>query len=254
MWVLAAMFSMQLVQGKQQADQLKTQNKTAKLNAKIQDQLTQASNSVAAAQGALQRFKQSSANQQILQNAANYNEALGKNLTRLQDQSTQGTFNTRVQAAERTGQLVAAASSAGIGGSTIDQLNQVIRGQAARAVQVNERNRDYATSDALERMKQVTSAGILGQQDITFIDRVTQVQHPENQVEVPSLAQIAGQAALSTFANKAGMDALGQFGSTFFKSTPQTPQISAEGFNPAPGTINSQSTGFFNVANMFGQE
>lgn len=257
MWVLAAMFAVQLLQGKQQADQLKTQNKTAKLNAKIQDQLQEASNSVAAAQGALLRFKQSVGNQQILKNAADYNEALGKNLTRLQDQSTQGSFNTRIQAAERTGALVAAASAAGVGGSTITQLNQVLEGQKARALQAQERNRDLATNDALEKMKQVTAAGILGQQDYTYIDRVTQVKHPENQQEVPSLAQQVGTAAIKTFGNQAGMDALGQFGSTFFAAKPAPVQLDAGiqtgAYNTAPGAVNGADS-FFNVSKLFGQE
>lgn len=257
MWVLAAMFAMQLLQGQQKSAQIATENKVAKANARIQDQLTQASNTVSAAAGALNRFKQSVSNQNILKNAANYNESLSKNLQRLQDQAQTGNINTRIQAAERTGQLVAAASAAGIGGSTVDQIHQVIKSQEARQLQQSDRNSSTAASDTLDRIRQVQSAAINGMDTTVFVDRVSDVKTLAQQQEVPSFAQNAGNAALSVIASKSGQDAVGTIGSkigSWFSSSNTGAniggtQVQIEGFNPAPATTNPQ---FFNVASMFG--
>jgi hypothetical protein len=260
------MFAMQVVKGMSDSKQAATSNKIAKSNAALQTltsernaQLaniqTQNNNTIAAANGALNRFRQSIGNQQVLKNAAQYNEALAKNLTRLQDQAQTGDINTRIQAAEHTGQLVASAHAAGVGGSTVDQIGQVIRSQTARALQASERNQKLGASDVMERIRQVNSAAILGMDTTTYTDRVTQVAqvsqeyNPQGLKEVPSFAQNAGMAALSTLGSKAGMDAAGSFFSAPSTGANMGVQTQVEGFNPAPATTNPQ---FFNVASMFG--
>lgn len=266
MWVLAAMFAMQVVQGMEKSKQAATSNKIAKGNAalatltserntKLANIQTQNNNKVAAAAGALNRFRQSVSNQLVLKNAASYNEALAKNLTRFQDQAQTGDINTRIAAAERTGALVASASAAGMGGSTVEQINQVIKSQTARALQISSRNQKLAASDVLDRMRQVTAGAILGQDDTVFADRVTQVEsvaqeyRPQGLQEVPSFAQNVGMAAMNTLASKAGMDAAGSFFSAPKTGANMGVQTQVEGFNPAPATTNPQ---FFNVASMFG--
>lgn len=253
MWVLAAMFAMQVAKGMQESKQAATQNKVAKANAAIQNQLTDARNTVAAAQGALSRFRQSLGNQQILSNAARYNEALAKNLTRAQDQATTGNLNTRIQAAERTGQLMAAASAAGVSGSTVDQLNSLIRGQTARQVQAAERNAKMAESDTLERMRQVSQGAFNGLNETVFIDSINPVDVQAQQREVPSFLANVGTAALSVLGTQAGQDAVGTLGTKFtnwFKTPNAGVQLQVgEGFNPAPGVAQPS---FFNVSSMFG--
>lgn len=254
MWVLAAMFASQLLQGQQKSAQLKTENKVAKANARVQDQLTEASNTVSAAAGALSRYKQSVSNKNIMSNAAQYNESLSKNLIRLQDQAQTGNINTRIQAAERTGQLVASASAAGVGGSTVDQINQVIKSQAARALQQSSRNTQTAASDTLDKIRQVQSAAINGMDSTVYVDKVTDVKAYAQQQEVPSFAQNAGTAALSVIGSKSGQDTLSGASSWFSSGDSVGANIGgstvqAEGFNPAPATTNAQ---FFNVASMFG--
>lgn len=254
MWVLAAMFAVNLLQGQAKSGQLEIQNKVAKKNAVIQNQLTAASNQVAAAQGALSRFQRSVSNQNILKNAANYNSALASNLTRLQDQSQRGDINTRLQAAEQTGALIASAGAAGIAGGTVDAIASVIKGREARQLQQSKANTKLATSDTLDRMRQVNEAASASLDNITAIDRVTQVQQVANTQEVPNLAQNAGQAALSVLGTKAGQDAVGTIGgslSSWF-STPQAgANLQVEGFNPAPGV---SSPSFFNVKSAFGSQ
>jgi hypothetical protein len=162
MWALAAMFAVNLLQGSQQKKKAKAANKNAKFNAGIQDQLVQANNTVAAAGGALSRFRQSLGNQMILKNAAQQNEALSKNLIRLQDQALTQGLNTRIQAAEATGSLMAAASAAGVGGGTVDQLNQMVRGREARELEQQQRNIGLSANDTFDRVPRPCDASQVG--------------------------------------------------------------------------------------------
>lgn len=254
MWVLAAMFAMNLLQGQQKSGQIEIQNKVAKKNAAIQNQLTEASNKVAAAQGALNRFQRSVSNQNILKNAANYNSSLASNLGRLQEQSQRGDINTRLQAAEQTGALIASAGAAGVAGSTVAAIDSVIKGRAARQLQQSKYNTKLATSDTLERMRQVNEAASASLDNITAIDRVTSVQQIAQQQEVPNLAQNAGQAALSVLGTQAGQDAVGTIGgslTSWFKTPQAGANLQVEGFNPAPAVA---SPSFFNVKSAFGSQ
>lgn len=236
MWVLAAQFGLQLLQGQQAAKQQKTQNKLAKFNAGIQDQLTQASNTVAAASGALSRFRQSLGNQLILKNAGKQTEALAQNLFRLQEQSQTQQLNTRIQAAEQTGSLMAAASAAGIGGSSIDRLNSVIVGRMARQEEQQQRAERYTVGDTLARIQQVKDQAITGLDDAVYLDRVTQVKAVPGQVAVPGWGSNVGNALLTTLGSQAGIDAVSKIGTgvkDFFKSTDTSgANLQVGGYNP----------------------
>lgn len=232
MWALAAMFAVNLLKGQQAAKQTKANNKAAKLNAAIQDQLTQANNTVAAASGALSRYRQSLGNQLVLKNAAKQVDALTKNLIRSQEQSQQAGLNTKIKAAEQTGGLMAAAAAAGIGGSTIDILNNTLRGQVARAEEVRTRNDKYATGDTLDRISAVNEQAVFGMDDTVFLDKVTAVKSVPQLQAVPSTLSQVGSAALATFGTQAGLDAVSNVGS-FFKSTPASgAALQVGGYNP----------------------
>ena len=243
MWVLAAQFGLSLLQQaraeKSSKKQVKSQNAMAVFNAGIQDQLTQANNTVAAAGGALSRFRQSLGNQQIFKNAAKQNEALASNLFRLQEQSQTQGLNTKIQAAEQTGALMAAASAAGIGGSTVDMLNGVIKGREARQLEQLERNRKYAGYDTLQRIAAVNEQAIAGQDDTVFLDRVTQVKSVPNLVGAPDGGNPFLNAGLSVLGTQAGIDAVGKVGTGlagFFKSQPSSgAALQTGGFNPVTG-------------------
>lgn len=232
MWALAGMFAINALKGSQARKAAKNANKYAKANAAIQDQLTQANNTVAAAQGALARFRQSLGNQLVLKNAGKNIEALGQNLIRAQEQSTTQGLNTKIRAAEDTGALMAAASAAGIGGSTIDMLNSVIKGREAHELEQRQRQEKYAASDTLDRIAAVQSNAITSLDDTQYLDRVTAVKSVPQLQNVPSWGSILGNAALSTLGTQAGLDAVANVGS-FFKSTPASgAALQVGGFNP----------------------
>jgi len=243
MWALAAMFGLNLLKGQQAKKQIKANNKAAVQNAAIQDQLTQANNTVAAASGALSRFRQSLGNQLILKNAAKQTDALAKNLIRQQEQSQTQGLNTKLQAAEATGALMAAASAAGIAGGTINQLNSVIRGRAARQEEQRQRAGRYAAQDTFDRIRTVNENAISSLDDTVFLDRVTQVKAVPNQQAVPSTLSLVGNAALSTLGSQAGIDAVSQLG-TFFKSTPASgAALQVGGFNPVTLSVEDPTFG-----------
>lgn len=245
MWALAGMFALNALKGSQARSQAKTNNKFAKANAAIQDQLTAANNEVSAAAGALSRFRQSLGNQLILKNAGKQAEALGQNLIRAQEQSTVQGLNTKIKAAEDTGALMAAASAAGIGGSTVDMLNSVIRGRAAREQEQRERNERYAASDTLDRIRTVNESAVTSLDDTVFLDRVTQVKSVPTLQSVPSWGSILGNAALSTLGTQAGLDAVAEVGTKFFNSTPASgAALQVGGFNPVSLTVEQPSSWF----------
>lgn len=236
------MFAVNAIRGSQARKQAKTQNKYAKANAAIQDQLTQANNTVAAAQGALARFRQSLGNQLVLKNAGKNIEALGQNLIRAQEQSTTQGLNTKIKAAEDTGALMAAASAAGIGGSTVDMLNSVIRGREARELEQRQRQERYAASDTLDRISAVRENAITSMDDTVFLDRVTQVKSVPQQVAVPSWGSILGNAAINTLGTQAGLDAVSNIDS-FFKSTPASgAALQVGGYNPVSLSVEQPLT------------
>lgn len=238
MWVMAAMFGMQLLQGASQNKKIKESNKTAEFNAQIQDQLTQANNTVAAATGALNRHRQSLANQLKLKAGGKQVEALGQNLLRLQDQSQQQGLNVKIQAAEQTGALMAAAAGAGIGGGTVDMLNATVRGKEARLLEQIERNNKANTRDTLDRISQVKEATAMGLDDTVFLDRVTQVKTVPQIQATRSWGDIAMGAAMSTLGTQAGIDAVSKVGtgiSNWFKSAPDAmggANLQIGGYNP----------------------
>lgn len=204
MWALLAMFGANLIGQMQQKQQIKAQNKVAKQNAKIQDQITDANNELAAATGALQRYRQSVRNQHIVKAGADQVEAIGKNLGRLQEATVTGNLNTRIQAAEATGGLMAAASAAGIGGSTVDMLNQVIKSKEERTVQAANQQLGQQESDAISQIRRATEQSILGQDTTIYLDHVTQVRAvPQLQAE-PSIWNMLLNAGASTIGSKVG--------------------------------------------------
>lgn len=204
MWALLAMFGANLLGQVQQKEQIKASNITAKANAKIQDTLTASSNELAAATGALNRFRQSLRNQQIIKAGADTAEAIGKNIGRLADATQTGNLNTRLQASEATGGLLAASSAAGVGGSTIDMLNQVIKSKEARSIQMANDTLAQQTDDSIDQIRRATEQAVLGQDTTIYLDHVTQVKAVPQTQQEPSVWDMLLGAGAATLGSKVG--------------------------------------------------
>ncbi|WYW04345.1 internal virion protein [Pseudomonas phage vB_PpuP-Kurepalu-1] len=219
MWGLIAAFGLNLLQQGQQKKQVKANNIVVEANAKAQNTVTAATNELAAAQGSLARYRQSLANQTFLKNVAKEGEAIGKNLGRLQEQSINGGINTRLRAAEATGTIMAAASAAGVGGATVDILQQTVEAQAARQQEMDDRNLRAATSDASDKLTALTEQAFLGLNTTQYIDRVTQVKAVANTQKVPSAFDMLSGALIGTVSNptfqQGAIDAVSKIPSLF---------------------------------------
>ena len=129
---------MTLLNGIRQANAAKATDITNESNVRIANTMRRASNELTAAQGALARMAQSVNNNNMLREGGKRQEEIGKQRVQLIEQMTTGTLKNRLQASAAAGALTAAAGSAGIGGSTVDQLDQVNNLQLAITEQANE--------------------------------------------------------------------------------------------------------------------
>lgn len=222
MWQFVAMVGLSLLQQQQQAKQIAAQNKVAKANAKAENKIRAAQNDTAAAAGAFNRFKQSLTNQQILKNMGANQAALEQTYLRAAEQSVSGDLNTRLGAAQQIGAITAAASAAGVGGSTVDMLRAQAKGDAARALQASSRQQQQAASDIQTRLNQNLEQGILGQDTRFFIDSVSATQaQPQLQAEPTALGMLTG-ALTSTLSSATARQEAINLGSSFFKTGANT--------------------------------
>lgn len=90
--------------------------------AEAQDELREANNSLSAATGALNRYRQSISNQNIMQAGAEKTEALQTNLIRNLGQTVQQSVAIQTQGAEQAGALAAARAMSGNAGGSQDQI------------------------------------------------------------------------------------------------------------------------------------
>lgn len=233
-WMLAAQVGMSLLQQGQQNKQTATSNKIALNNAKNENIVRAANNEVAAAAGALSRVRQSLFNQNVLENAAKNADTIGQNLGRQLDSVQAGKLNTQIQAAETSGSLIAMASAAGVAGSTVDIINQTIRGQEARNLADQERNEKLLKGDAEKAMAAQRKQGILGMDTTYYVDRVSQVQAiAQQQSTVSPLTMLSG-ALMGAATSQAGQNALASTGS-WFKSAPKSAGSTQAGYTGAFG-------------------
>ena len=214
-WLLAAQVGLGLLKGNQQNKQTESSNKIALNNAKNENLVRGANNQVAAAAGALMRVRQSLFNQNVLENAANNADTIGQNLGRQLDASQTTKLNTRIQAAEATGGLLASASAAGVGGSTVDVINATIRGQEARQQAILDRNETLLKGDAEKAMAAQRKQGIAGMDTTFYTDRVSQVQAVAQQQSTTSPLTMLSGALLGAATSSAGQEALASTGSWF---------------------------------------
>lgn len=142
MFWLAAMAAFSAIQqGEQAKAQAKATNTINKANTAAQNITRQSNNVLQAAAGSLQRMQDSLGNQQKLRNAGIAQDKLSQQHIELGRQMTTGGMMQRLQAAEQAGQLQAATSAAGVGGSTVAMLESVNRLQSQ--IQQDQTEDDY---------------------------------------------------------------------------------------------------------------
>lgn len=205
MWALIAMFGLNLLQQNAQNKQIKMQNKVAKQNAANENLVRAAQNELGAATGALNRYRQSLSNQTILKNMGVQHDAITENYFRLSEQANSGNLNTRLQAANESGAVTAAASAAGIGGSSVDLLNAQIRGDTARALEAASRTQRQSATDFEKNLAQTTEQGVAALDTTYYLDNVTQVKAiPQGLQAEKSWGDMITGAAMATAGSQVG--------------------------------------------------
>jgi len=119
------MAGVSLLQGIRAANQAKATDITSKANTNIANIQRVSQNKANAANASLQRMAKSINNQQVMRSAGKKQEDLSLAQVRLTEEMMTGQFSSRLKASAEAGALVASAGAAGIGGSTVDQLDQV---------------------------------------------------------------------------------------------------------------------------------
>lgn len=127
------------------------QYRVAKANYEFNTKTQRANNAAQAAGAALQNFQITEGNRRNMEAAGiQYNDAM-ENINRALSKTTSGNLNVQLQAANAKGQLQAQAAAAGIGGTSIDLMDDLTDLQEQSILQ---ENKDTAKSMAYSAGKQ----------------------------------------------------------------------------------------------------
>jgi hypothetical protein len=122
-WVLAAMAVMGAVKGQNEA---KATNITNKASTKIRNLEREVSNEKAGATASLNRMTQSIKNNDMLRQGGQVVNKIASQQIELGRQMTTGGFTQRLRAAQEAGALAAASGAAGVGGGSVDMMDNVL--------------------------------------------------------------------------------------------------------------------------------
>lgn len=248
MWAMAAMFGLNLLSGMSRNSQIQESNETAIYSAKMQDKVQEAQNRITRSAGALARTRQALKNQLIEKNTNAQVEAIGQNLLRLQDQANTGRVNTRIQAAEKAGSLVAAASAAGVAGSTVDMLDNLVKGQEARAIGDNLQQEETAKMDAKNRIAQTIDSGYNSMDTSVIHDAGTSMRNaPQGLQATTSTGGLLLGAASSVLGSQAGINALSEGYNnvkSWFQTSDSNNPFLVGGYNPVTTSTESPLSWF----------
>lgn len=140
----------------------KKANEVAELNAKLGNDLTNASNATEAAQGNLQRYMQSVNNNRRLTAMGDAEAQNTTNSLRTQDTQLAQGFSHDISNAEQTGNAVARQAAAGLGGDTADQINRTTDLRDSISSELYNERTGQQASDAVIRAGAIAHTAIGG--------------------------------------------------------------------------------------------
>ena len=219
-WVLAAMAVMGAVKGQNEA---KATNITNKANTKIANLQREVSNEKAGATASLNRMTQSIKNNDMLRQGGQVSNDISKKQLELGEQMTKGGFSQRLKAAQEAGALAAASGAAGVGGGSVQMMDNVLDLNAQ--IEQNDAetifNRQIFQLDEDRREVQYQMYNSLDTNIFQANARFAEIQGPAKK-----------NTSIGTFAAQAGANLLGQMYSsgTFSKGGSLDLSESAGGF------------------------
>lgn len=214
-WMPLIMAGMSMAQGMKAQGDAEVAKITDESNTKVANINRLANNKLAAAQGSLNRYMQSRQNQVHLKNTGKAIETTTTNIIRLNEAATAGSASRRIAAAEESGAIAARVGAMGIGGGTVSMLNATAKLRQDIADGMADTQTKQQTYDmGLQRDAQ-REMMILGLSDVQFLDGINMQAQQSRNIQVPSNAEVFGNAAL-TF-----MSSYAQLGGGVKSATPQ---------------------------------
>lgn len=162
----------------------------------------------------LAQHMQNLQNDRILRAAAKQQAAATTNLLRTQDTATQNDLESQIAASEAGGAYAANVASKGVGGSSVDMIDQTLRARDQRAAELRSRNQRYVTYDMAQQLAGVVPGGI---QATDLGVKSMGVDYSTRAPEVGRGYDFAGAVAKSGLAellDKGTAAAIGNWGST----------------------------------------
>lgn len=179
MWFMAVVGVVSAIAGFMgQSSAAKAQAIIAKANADAENTVRKARNEYEVSVAALNNTIRSSRNKQVLEAAGSQYNALGQNLVRLEDEVLRGKLESRISSAEALGELTAASSVMGVGGSAVDVIENTLRLQEARNSQQYQQNADYRVYDLRAQQSSMIANAVRSMdsgQDIANVDYSTSI-------------------------------------------------------------------------------
>lgn len=220
-WLAAAMGAMALKQGLDAKNQAKADQITAKSTAKVENMRRDIDNMMSKAKGDLARFQQARSNKYALQSGGRAEDTATVNMLRLSDQAVRGSIEMRIAAAEEAGALAARVGFAGVGGGSVEMLNNTNAVRQQRARELSDTMTDTQLFDMGEQKAFTREQTILGLDDIQFADGMNFMRAQEQYIKQPSWFEVGANAAMAFGTSYASMGGFKGWGSG-------TPQISGD--------------------------
>lgn len=148
-WIAAAVMVVgAVINYGQQKGAAQAQSIINKANAEAANLTRQADNEFKGAAASLANFMRAENNKKQMRAAGEAYNALSQNMYRQLDTSLNGTIQERLAASEQLGELAAASAAAGLGGGTVDSINNTMRLRNSLMEQQSEQNENFLRYDA----------------------------------------------------------------------------------------------------------
>lgn len=229
MWVAAAIAVVgAIVSFMGQRAQAKAQQIINRANIDAEKTVRTAQNELAGANSTLANFIREENNRRAMEAAGEQFNAIGKNINRYKDDITRGNLQQKTEAAQAFGSINATAAFYGVGGSTINQINDTLRRSVAIGQEYDKGKQGLQIKD-MQDQRAVQISNAVAQQDMG--QHIAQIQNTI--IPEPYVAKPGWMNLVADFAN-----IYTQFGGTFGKQgSGQTPQNSQRFGGGAIATI-----------------
>lgn len=223
--IIAGVMMMSSLMGSKKEDEnAKLANIASKSNANVKNIMRMADNQMQAAKDSLSRYQQSQSNKFKLMSGGEEMNAQATNILRMADEAVRGGLERRIQVSEEAGAQAASAGAAGVGGGSLEMVQQASRMRAQRVEEMSRVMTDQQLGDTKGAMEQTQRAVILGLDDTQF---QTSMSYIEQQADKTPRVNWAAAGLKAVAAGAEAYSSMGGFSSG--GATTSIPQQSLAG-------------------------